>query len=422
MKNCSQDHIFNVSVTNLTLNINTTTPQHTYQKAGIKINTPGYSIANSGTGCTPISNGFCVFSVSDVSKAVINLSGPAGVVTFTLCLNASGKLSCQNFNASIIIPYIADNNGFVWQCALNGTGLFAANSCTQLTPNFSPNTPWTGPTGVTTAFVNGIPYAYVSDGSGTGNVYKCAINPNGAFPTCSIVPASGISPSWQAFDVQLHTTNGTQYAYVTDGNGGAFKCSLNPDGTFTANSCVQLNPSFNPTEPWTGTIGITFQTVNGKTYAYVADADGTGNVYQCGIKPDGTFSTCSFTPSAGTLPDWEPSEVAFARSGGVLYAYVADNTGFVWQCALNQTGLFAENSCIKLTPNFGTDTPWVGPTGVITITVNGIQYAYVADGCNGTGNVYQCRINQNGTFSTCSITPSSGNLPNWNAWTVDFNQ
>lgn len=54
-------------VSSLNLNINTTIPNHSYSSAGIKVNTPGYSL----TGCKPIQNGQCLFSVSDTSTAKI---------------------------------------------------------------------------------------------------------------------------------------------------------------------------------------------------------------------------------------------------------------------------------------------------------------------------------------------------------------
>lgn len=58
---------YTVSAANLT--VYTTIPNHLYSAAGIKINTPGHSIAGIGVVCTLISNGYCLFSVSDTSPA-----------------------------------------------------------------------------------------------------------------------------------------------------------------------------------------------------------------------------------------------------------------------------------------------------------------------------------------------------------------
>src|SRR5689334_3935361 len=58
---------YNVSALDLT--ILTTIADHPYSSAGIKINSPYYSIANAGVSCTPLSNGYCMFSVSNTTPA-----------------------------------------------------------------------------------------------------------------------------------------------------------------------------------------------------------------------------------------------------------------------------------------------------------------------------------------------------------------
>ena len=62
---------YNVSA--LTLSISTTVPNHLYPDAGILINTPGYTIANLGVGCTQYSNGYCLFSTSNTAPRTIVL-------------------------------------------------------------------------------------------------------------------------------------------------------------------------------------------------------------------------------------------------------------------------------------------------------------------------------------------------------------
>ena len=57
----------NYTTSALNLNITTTIPKHTFPNAGIKINTPGYLPA----GCSPNSNGYCLFSVSNTTAAAI---------------------------------------------------------------------------------------------------------------------------------------------------------------------------------------------------------------------------------------------------------------------------------------------------------------------------------------------------------------
>ena len=63
----------NYNVDALNLKITSTIPNHTYNYAGIKINTPGYSINNTGADCTVYDNGYCLFSVSSVAYRAISL-------------------------------------------------------------------------------------------------------------------------------------------------------------------------------------------------------------------------------------------------------------------------------------------------------------------------------------------------------------
>jgi len=58
-----------MTVNALHLIINTTIPNHLYSFAGIRINTPGYTIA----GCTPNAKGMCLFSVSNTASASISI-------------------------------------------------------------------------------------------------------------------------------------------------------------------------------------------------------------------------------------------------------------------------------------------------------------------------------------------------------------
>jgi hypothetical protein len=60
---------FNVSA--LTLSISPTVPNHVYPAIGIKINTPGYTLANLGIACTPTSNGYCLFSASQAAPKTL---------------------------------------------------------------------------------------------------------------------------------------------------------------------------------------------------------------------------------------------------------------------------------------------------------------------------------------------------------------
>lgn len=59
----------NYNTNGLNLNITTTMPERTYPQAGIKLTTPGYLL----TGCTMYKNGYCLFSVSHTTPAIISV-------------------------------------------------------------------------------------------------------------------------------------------------------------------------------------------------------------------------------------------------------------------------------------------------------------------------------------------------------------
>ncbi len=96
---------YNVSTVNLSLL--TTVPNHTYPFAGIKINSPYYSIA---AGCTPLSNGFCMFSVSNSSPAIIQIKVPDYIIIGAGTAGAllAKKLS-DDFNTSVIALHNGSN-------------------------------------------------------------------------------------------------------------------------------------------------------------------------------------------------------------------------------------------------------------------------------------------------------------------------
>lgn len=93
--------------------ISTNIPGHTYQTAGIKINTAGYTLARPGVDCQPTSNGYCLFSVSDTSPATIQVIPPIGLnpsipnlsFNLNLCLNGTGNtFSCENHIVNSTLP------------------------------------------------------------------------------------------------------------------------------------------------------------------------------------------------------------------------------------------------------------------------------------------------------------------------------
>lgn len=140
----------NYMVSAINLNITTVPPNHTYPLAGIKIFTPGYS----PSGCTPISNGYCLFSVSNTVPATIatldniphsvggTVSGytTSGLIlqnngTDSLPLSASGGFTfpTQLANgASYSVTILSQPAGQTCSIA-NGSGIISSANVTNVT-------------------------------------------------------------------------------------------------------------------------------------------------------------------------------------------------------------------------------------------------------------------------------------------------
>lgn len=83
----------NYSVAAADLSITTTVANHTYPAAGIKINTSGYNVS----GCTPSSNGYCLFSVSNTAAQSLVLHSSQAETT----LSVGGVTNIIPVNADI---------------------------------------------------------------------------------------------------------------------------------------------------------------------------------------------------------------------------------------------------------------------------------------------------------------------------------
>ncbi|MDA8561513.1 hypothetical protein N9L02_00180 [Gammaproteobacteria bacterium] len=90
-------NFFNVISQGSTLTITTTVPNHHYPNAGIKINTPGYILTNSGSECIMSNSGYCLFPINNSTYKTINITGPLGTISIALCLDGIGPSTCQNY-------------------------------------------------------------------------------------------------------------------------------------------------------------------------------------------------------------------------------------------------------------------------------------------------------------------------------------
>ena len=127
----------NYDVSAVTLSVLTARPNHTYPFAGIRINTPGYSLAYFGVNCVPNQYGFCQFSVSDRRPALFSIFTPGwdagtpidnnGSLTSVSCPTNSFCMAVDS--AGNAIPYDGANWGIPTNIS-NGNQL-SSISCTS---------------------------------------------------------------------------------------------------------------------------------------------------------------------------------------------------------------------------------------------------------------------------------------------------
>lgn len=153
-------------VNNLNLSITTTTPNHTYPSAGIKITTPGYEPA----GCTMISNGYCLFSVSNTSAATISIT-------------ASNNANNPWYPSLEAFEHYNSGRSHVFAQAFFGGSMTSVNTVNTLSSSASQY-----PSGYNMSYLNAnLAYIY---GGGYGNI----TNSIGAF--VSQVNPNTLQPIW----------------------------------------------------------------------------------------------------------------------------------------------------------------------------------------------------------------------------------
>ena len=377
---------FNVDTIGSVLNITTTVPNHTYSSAGIKINTSGYNLTNIGSDCIPNKNGYCLFSVSDVTTKAISITGATGSVNITLCLNGFPPLSCQTYNTPVVkarAAYVANGRDGVSLCPINPNGTFA--SCTD-----------SGNSGVAFNQLRGIALnisetiLYVVN-QGTASVLRCPVNANSTLGACADSGNTGVA-FITPVGIALNPT--ATIAYVTNLISGAqydtvLKCPINPNGTFGACS-DSGNTGVNFRNPF----GIVI-TSNGD-FAYVTNTNSNA-VLKCPINSDGTFGACSDSGNTGVVFS-SPRYITLNTTETA--AYVSNGTGnTVSFCPINPNGSFG--AC---TGSGNTGDAFNGPRGIAVNPSN--TFAYVAN--NVTSTVFLCPMNSNGTFGTCLDSGNTG--------------
>lgn len=133
----------NYNVSALTLSISTTIPNHVYSLTGIKVNTPGYVLANLGLDCTTDNNGYCLFSVSNTQTKTLSLvvNGPLSITPSSLPTAILNSAYSQTLTASGgVTPYsytISAGSLPIGLSLDSATGVLSGTPTTANTYNFT---------------------------------------------------------------------------------------------------------------------------------------------------------------------------------------------------------------------------------------------------------------------------------------------
>lgn len=245
--------------------------------------------------------------------------------------------------------YVVDSssNNSIWKCVVNKDGSF--NGC-SVAYDYTSTRGIGDYYQISFAWVNGVQYSYMADSSTWIN--KCTVESDGTFSNCTQYGlAISTLGALQAYGVTVESINNSQYAYITDIHSigdscHLFKCSIESDGGIRDN-CVAINGGISGWCPRT----TTFNTSD-NTYAYVAEIPQNGNyggVYQCTInQQDGTFGTCTLTPS--TSPNWYPYMSAFINNNSpsiytISRAEDGNNNNSIYSCQIGTNGQINIGSC-----------------------------------------------------------------------------
>lgn len=295
-----QDYI----LSDLNFSITTTVPHHAYPTAGIKINTPGYTL----TGCTMISNGFCLFATSDVLPATI---GVRSIATYSIGGTISGLIGTvvlQN-NGSDTISANTDGS-FTFPTGEAEGDSYAVTVLTQpagLTCTVNNGFGTVGPSNVTNVNVTCAASAYtiggtVSGVSGTVQLQRngtdlTSVSIDGSF-TFSTPVAEGSLYAVTVFknptDQVCTVNNGFGTVGSADVTSVSVICSNNAytvGGTISGlnGNAILLNNSINPTQVSTNGDFIFSKSV------------AQGSQYNVTVSKNPSARTCSVTNGTGTI-------------------------------------------------------------------------------------------------------------------------
>lgn len=378
----------NYNVSAIKLNISTTPANHIYPFAGIKINTPGYTVANVGTDCTPFNTGYCLFSTGNTAHKQITIQNnnthalslsPATLPPATLntaynqTLIASGEIG----------PYIYTVSSSSLPPGLSLTSSGTNAGLISGTPTSNGIYPFTITAADTNSSDSGSKnYTIVVSGSLTLNPSSLPAGQRGTAYNQTITASSGVGP--YTFTV----ASGTLPPGLTLSSGGAITGTPTNMGTYHFTIMATDTNSAD-------TGSQSYSLVINASFAYVTNPH-NNTVSLCQVNhTSGALSGCTSTGSGFGSPDY----LSLSPDNSVpRHAYIANflNSNIILCTADSITGQLS--SCAQTGPSF--------LDARVIILNSAMTFAYIS-GDGGSGNVTQCSIDSTtGALSNCVFTGS----------------
>ncbi|MDR3479043.1 MAG: hypothetical protein P4M14_13560 [Gammaproteobacteria bacterium] len=396
----------------LILNISPAVPNHVYPAIGIKINTPGYTLANLGIDCTPVTNGYCLFSASQAAPKTIiikssntptantvggTITGLAGTVA--LLNNGTNSTSISTDGKFAFSTPIAEGSPYAvtvqtqpanQTCTVNNaSGTMGNSPVTNVTLTCSTNAYTVGGTitglsgGTLTLLNNGVDaISKTANGSFTfpisishGSTYNVTVqSPQPTNQTCSVTNGSGTMGSGPVTNITVtcstnaYTVGGT-IAGLSSGtltllNNGGDAISETANVSFTFPTPVAQGSAYNVTVQLPQPTGQRCTIIGGSGMM------GSGPVSSVSVSCSAIPPTTITVTSTGIIPYTGSSlsqDLTVTNTGlSPAYDVLASLPGGWTGVTQNATG------CATISPNGGTctlsftsTTPYVAQGGIV---------------------------------------------------------
>ena len=253
-------------------------------------------------------------------------------------------------------------------------------------------------------------YAYVAEGN--GRLFQCTLAQDNRLVNCS---ATGLtqqnsSPGWLPDSVEFHTINGVKYAYIAS-NSGIFICNVNPSNGLSNCHTTGIDTNQRWME-WLPT-DLKINSESQVSYAYIT---GVKSIYQCRISGDGSLNKCVATGSnqINKPMTWVTNGIAFHQVNGRKYAYVAGSRR-LYQCEVAGDGGLL--NCHQTGSDIQLKKIHWHPSNINFSRQGNDYFAYVAD----PTQMYQCRVDVNGGIINCNATAQEQNTLHWMPNDIVFN-